>query len=168
MLFLTQFPGQCHLGRYESPGCCLSQEWSLEAISAPNVAPGTTSHAWDHPATPLRPLRWFPRSHSPCSLSAHYRHLWYTQWTCVPLSVGSKSAGAGCIPIDPCIVWSWVSAALPLLSSLLASWSAFSLPICPMCPLRTLGWTIGLSDRKCHLLPHCWKIHRTFSLPPWG
>lgn len=137
----------------------MSQVWSLEAISAPNVPLGTTSHAWDHPATPLLPFCWFPPSHSPCSLSAHY-----TQWTCV-LSASSGSASADCVPVGPCTVWSWVSPALPLLSSLWFLGQPAIYPFAQVCPLRTLG----LGDRLiCHLLPDCWKIHRTFSLPPWG
>lgn len=77
------------------------------------------------------------------SLSAHYRRLWDTRWTCVLLSASSGSDSAGCVPVGPCTVWPWVSPALPLLSSLLASLQSTHLPRFAL--REPWAWAIGLS-----------------------
>lgn len=139
MLFLTQFPGQCHLN--EIPGCHMSRVWSPMAVSAPHVPPGTTSHAWDCPLLHFPPHLCHPSTGSlPATPPAPFLPTTDTRGTpsglvSPPSSAGSGSASACCVPVGPCNVRAWILPALPLHSGqtgFLASLHSTHLPRCAL------------------------------------
>lgn len=108
-----------------------------------------------------------PPNHSSCSLTALYILFpWDVQWTRVPLGWLRECQ---CLPC-PCesLRHLVLSLACSSPTALQPHWPPGQTSVhlfAQVCPLRC--W-VRPSGRNCHPLPHCLRIHRTFSLVPLG